>query len=82
MDQIQKPDVPALPFFESGNVYTGSIRQSYRFRIAKEENGLTGSFWTQDVCYECAKDMQAEQFPLSEEGLKSCVDWIAALQPL
>lgn len=82
MDQIQKPDVPALPFFESGNVYTGSICQSYRFRIAKEENGLTGSFWTQDVCYECAKDVQSEQFPLSEEGLKSCVDWIAAHQPL
>ena len=82
MDQKQKPQVPALPFFESGNVYTGSICQSYRFRIAKEENGLTGSFWTQDVCYGCAKDVQSEHFPLSEEGLKSCVDWIAAHQPL
>ena len=55
MDQKQKPQVPALPFFESGNIYTGSICQSYRFRIAKEEIALTGSFWTQDVCYECAE---------------------------
>lgn len=81
MEQIQKPDVPALPFFESGNVYTGSIRQSYRFRIAKEENGLTVAFWTQDVCYECAKDVQTAQFPLSKEGLSACVDWIAEHQP-
>ncbi len=81
MDQIQKPDVPALPFFESGNVYTGSICQSYRFRIEKEADAFTASFWTQDVCCECAENVQTAQFPISEDGLKSCVDWIAEHQP-
>ena len=81
MDQKQKPQVPALPFFESGNVYTGSICQSYRFRIEKEADALTASFWTQDVCYECAENVQTAQFPISEDGLRSCVDWIAEHQP-
>lgn len=81
MEQPVRPEVPALPFFESGNVYTGSIHQNYRFRIVKEADALSGAFWTEDVCYECAKAVQTEQFLLSEEGLCACVEWIAEHNP-
>lgn len=77
----ERPDVPALPFFESGNVYTGSFRQSFRFRIAKAEDALTGSYWNEDLCYEKAEHVVSETFPLTEAGRAACIDWIAEHQP-
>lgn len=81
MSTHEKPDVPALPFFESGNVYTGSFRQSFRFRIAKAENALAVSCWNQDVCFEKAESPETEHFPLTQDGLSACMDWIVARQP-
>ena len=64
------------PFSE--NIYTAS-RKDFRWRYnpLKAEDKITVSVYT-TLCYECANDVQEQDFPYSEEGLQQANEWIAA----
>ncbi len=70
-------DVPALSYFEQGNVFTGSCRKDFRYRIAKQEDSLSAWIWYADVCFEKAGDSEELTFPLTSEGLSECAEKIA-----
>lgn len=72
-------DIPALPYFSFGNVYTGSCGGAFRYRIKKEGDGLLASVWYADVCCELAEDRTEKTFPETDEGLRACVLWIEDL---
>lgn len=68
--------IPALSYFESGNPFTGSLRSTFRFRLAKKENSLAAAVWYTDLCYEKAENKEEQIFDLSLEGLSACIGWI------
>lgn len=74
----EKPlDVPVLSFFEQGNVFTGSCRDNFRYRIAKQEDALVANIWHKDVCFGLT-DMEEYTFSMTDEGLSACIVKIAA----
>lgn len=70
-------DVPVLSFFEQGNVFTGSCRADFRYRIAKQEDTLIVNIWYKDVCFGLT-DAKEYEFPLTDDGLSACIAKIAA----
>ncbi len=68
--------IPALSYFESGNPFTGSLRNTFRFRLAKQESTLQAAVWYTDLCYEKAKNREEQAFELSAEGMSDCIAWI------
>ena len=49
----------------------------WRYNPLKAEDKITVSVYT-TLCYECANDVQEQDFPYSEEGLQQANEWIAA----
>lgn len=69
-------EIPPLSYFESGNPFTGSKNQSFRFRVAKQEDELQAFIWRQDICFELAENKEENHFPLTADGLSSCRAWL------
>lgn len=53
-------------------VHTGPLR----YRIEPEEDTLHVYTWTQDLCFDLADHGEAQDFPLSEEGLEQIRQFI------
>lgn len=70
-------DIPVLSFFEQGNVFTGSCRTDFRYRIAKADDMLLVNIWRVDVCFGLA-DTEDYTFPVTDDGLQACIAQIAA----
>ena len=69
-------DIPVFSFFENKNIYTGSDGQSFRFRIAKNDDALEACVWNEDICYELCTVTAKESFSFDQSGLEKAVDWI------
>lgn len=69
-------EIPPLSYFESGNPFTGSHGQTFRFSVANKENQFVASVWYEDICFDLAKDREEETFPLTEEGRASVKTWL------
>lgn len=69
-------DIPVLSFFEQGNVFTGSCRTDFRYRIEKQDDALLANIWHKDVCFGMT-DAEAYTFPVTDEGLSACIAKIA-----
>jgi len=62
-------------WFRRAHVYTGSIGD-FRYRIAQEgETALHAAVYSR-VCYELANDVEKQEFPWTEEGVKALQEWI------
>ena len=71
-------DLPEISYFEQGNAFAGSLRNDFRFRVAKSEKSLLAAVWHADICYELAKAKEERTFPLTDAGLQESADWILA----
>lgn len=69
-------DLPEISYFEQGNAYAGSLRNDFRFRVAKAGENLCAAVWYEDICFELAKNREEESFPLTDAGLKESTDWV------
>ena len=70
-------DVPAINFFTSGNDYFGSSGSKFRYRISHTDENIVGEIWHEDLCYEkCTVTDKKEDFPLTPDGLTSCIKWL------
>lgn len=69
-------DLPEISYFEQGNAFVGSLRNDFRFRVAKAEDGLLASVWYEDICFELTESKEEQTFPLTDAGLKESADWI------
>lgn len=62
-------EISRVGYYRSGNPFTGS-HGPLRYRIEPEEDTLHVYTWTQDLCFDLADHGEAQDFPLSEEGLE------------
>lgn len=80
----EKMDMQKLSFFTEGNTFTGSRTKNWAQKtmlryLAKpdgEKENLLVWCWTEDVCFEVAKEKQESSFPLTEEGLEGAKMWL------
>ena len=75
-------DIPAVFYFEAGNIHTGS-RGHLRYRVQPNKEGvMTVEVWREDICYELAKSREiigaAAEFPVSAEGFQQMLDFLQA----
>ena len=68
-------EISRVGYYRSGNPFTGS-HGSLRYRIEPEEDTLHVYTWTQDLCFDLADHGEAQDFPLSEEGLEQIQQFI------
>ncbi|MBQ8920609.1 MAG: hypothetical protein IJ060_00405 [Oscillospiraceae bacterium] len=75
-------DIPAVFYFEVGNIHTGS-RGALRYRILPKDGSLITEAWREDICYELAKERgvieATESFPVSKEGFQQMLDFLQNL---
>lgn len=69
-------DIPAFSFFEQGNIFTGSCRTDFRYRIEKQDDALVANVWHKDVCFE-QTETETYTFSANAEGLAECVAKLA-----
>ncbi|MBR6108095.1 MAG: hypothetical protein IKQ39_08835 [Oscillospiraceae bacterium] len=74
-------DIPAVFYFEVGNMHSGS-RDQLRFFITPADGMLHADTWNEDVCYEIAQERGIlsghADFPLSEEGFQQMIAFLQA----
>lgn len=83
----EKMDIQKLAYFTEGNTFTGSRTKDwaqkrllrYLIRPNREEGKLLCWAWTEDLCFEKAREKQAGEFPLTEEGLSQAELWLRGL---
>lgn len=71
-------DFLTLDFFTRAEVFPGSLG-TFRYRF--QRTGWTGDgqlqAWVyENVCFELAKNVEAETFPWTEEGVSALKDWL------
>lgn len=76
-------DIPEISFFNSGNIYIGSITKSpkvsettFNYKITPKDNMLNIEVWYGMYCIGLSDIEITKQFPLDENGLQEMVDWI------
>ena len=72
-------DIPAVFYFEAGNIHTGS-RGPLRYRVQPKDGSLITETWQQDICYELAKERgimtASDSFPVTKEGFQQMLDFL------
>ena len=64
------------PLVQAGLVYTGSIGEfRYRFKTDKDAGLLHAAVYSQ-LCYELARDVEEQDFPWDEDGVRQLQDWL------
>ncbi len=71
-------DIPLLLWFQCGNPFSESDG-SFRYSISpqkndEEENFLLLEIWRGKLCREKSEILYSEEFPMSDEGIKSAVE--------
>jgi hypothetical protein len=74
-------DFPEISYFIqdkklTGNTYTGSQGENFRYRLAAEDDKLKASVWYEDLCYEKCHIDAEELFELTNEDLVHAIEWI------
>ncbi len=69
-------EIPPLSYFESGNPFTGSHGQVFRFHTAKDGDELSAFVWNEDICFELAENKEEKRFAMGEEGRVQMKAWL------
>ncbi len=69
-------DIPEIAFFENKNVFTGSVGNNFRYRLANSDGKLQASVWYEDICFELSQDPINEFFDLNNSDLANAIEWI------
>lgn len=69
-------------WFNRAYVYTGSVGNVFRYRIAQIETEdhpalLQAAAYT-DICYELAEDVETAEFPWDDAGVEALKAWLQA----
>ena len=63
-------------WFKRAFVYTGSIGEfRYRFKTDKDAGLLHAAAYSQ-LCYELARDIEEQDFPWDDDGVKQLQSWL------
>ena len=68
-----------LDFFTRAAVFPGSLG-TFRYRFCRSGwigDGEIQAWVYENVCFELAKDAEAETFPWTEEGVTALKDWLS-----
>ena len=68
-------DIPRPFYFESGNHFTGS-KEDFNFKITPKDRTFHVEFWHGFICSDLAKMEGDQDFPLTEEGFQSMLEWL------
>ncbi|MBR6103039.1 MAG: hypothetical protein IKP95_11465 [Ruminococcus sp.] len=76
-------DIPTISFWEFGNIWTGSVYQTFNYRIAKKTEGERTELWCV-IWYglKCFELLTPEEYDcelheeVTSEGLERTVDFI------
>lgn len=71
-------------YFEEGNIYAGQKTKDFqkglllRYLVEPDKNeGMLRAYaWTEDVCFDRAREKQQKEYPFTEEGLDQAVEWL------
>lgn len=69
-------DLPGVDYFLSKNSFKGS-KKDFRFIVSGGEE-LKVFYWTDDICYELAKNITEKEFPLNEQSLYDINEYLTA----
>ena len=77
-------EIQKFHYFEEGNFYAGQKTKDpetgrmlrYRVEPFLKETLLRAYAWTEDLCFERAKNVEQREYPLTEEGLEQAVEWL------
>lgn len=71
-------DIPAIYYFEAGNIFTGS-KETLNFKIIPDKENLTIQIWHGFICSDLAEIEDTKTFLLSESGHHEMLDWLTAI---
>lgn len=77
-------DLQKLSFFTEGNTFTGGKTKDWEKKIVLrylvrpdlEERKLLAYSWTEDLCFDRAREKQEAEFPLTEQGIEQIQAWL------
>ncbi len=67
--------VPRLLYFESGNIYSGSVGK-FNFKIFPSGETMKAKVWYGMICITLAQITAEEEFPVTEEGRSAMIQWL------
>lgn len=69
-------------WFNRAYVYTGSVDNVFRYRVAQieteEDRPLLQAATYSEVCYELAEDVEVREFPWDDAGVEALKAWLQA----
>lgn len=68
--------LPGLDYFEWKNCFTGSLGQSFRYRVLPEGETMKVFVWRKDLCFEKCQVEAEAAFALSQDGLTELDRWL------
>lgn len=71
-------DIPAIYYFESGNIFTGS-KKTLNFKIIPDKENLVIQIWHGFICSELAEIEETQTFEMSETGHQAMLNWLTAI---
>ncbi|MBQ3566321.1 MAG: hypothetical protein IJA12_04000 [Oscillospiraceae bacterium] len=68
-------DLRNLYYYQSGNIFTGSLN-GFNYKIIPDKENITALIWHGNLCSELAEIEQQKEFVLDENGFKEMINWL------
>lgn len=68
-------DLRNLYYYQSGNIFTGSLN-GFNYKIIPDKENITALIWHGNLCSELAEIEQQKEFRLDENGFKDMINWL------
>lgn len=70
-------DIPPVSYFQTKNYFNGSCDDlNYDIRPDKDVTTLTVKIWHGKLCMPLSEIEQTKEFPVTQEGVDSVIDWL------
>jgi len=70
-------DIPNLLYFQSGNIYSGSL-EDFGYKLLPEGENLRVCVWKGPFCMEKSEILASREFPLTAKGREETISWLRA----
>lgn len=68
-------DIPKLLYFQSGNCFSGSIK-NFAYKIIPKDGSLSANVWEGRNCMDQSEILASKEFPMEQDGPAELVDWL------
>ncbi len=68
-------DLRNLYYYQSGNIFTGSLN-GFNYKLIPDKENITALIWHGNLCSELAEIEQQKEFKLDENGFKEMINWL------